>query len=131
MAVHRPIAQWLRASRARHAGARAERLAARYLERKGLELVRRNYRTRQGEIDLIMRDADVLVFVEVRFRSRSDFGTPEETVDRRKRARLRAAAAHYLASASGASVPCRFDVMSVTRPNYRLECRWIKDAFAS
>ena len=100
------------------------------LRRQGLTLVSRNHRTRHGEIDLVMRDGETLVFVEVRFRSRSDHGRPEETVDRRKRAHIRAAAAHYLSSTPGAAMrACRFDVVSVTRPHYRLVFRWIKDAF--
>jgi putative endonuclease len=94
--------------------------------------VRKNYRTRRGEIDLIMRDGSTLVFVEVRYRSRADYVAPEDTVGSRKRARLIAAANQFLDSASRGSPPrCRFDVVSVTRRHYRLDCRWIKDAFTS
>jgi putative endonuclease len=112
-------------------GARAERAARRYLERRGQRVVCTNYRTRFGEIDLVMHDTDMLVFVEVRFRRRDDLIKPEETVDAAKRARLIAAAEIFIASRSCASTPCRFDVVSVTRRHYGYRCNWIKDAFHS
>ena len=89
-----------------------------------------NHRAARGEIDLVMRDGDVLVFVEVRYRTRDDFMTPEQSVDARKQRRLIAAAHHFLATSSFGRTPrCRFDVVSVTRRHYLLSCRWTKDAF--
>lgn len=111
-------------------GAAAEGRAAAFLEQAGLRLVARNYRSPHGEVDLIMQQGETLVFVEVRFRGRADFGTPAETVDHRKQSRLRATAEHYRQHDHRASKrPCRFDIVAVTssRGGDRLE--WIRDAF--
>ena len=74
----------------------SEDLALQQLLASGLKLVCRNYWTRRGEIDLVMRDGNELVFVEVRQRTNTAYGRPEETVNRSKRARLRLAAGHFL-----------------------------------
>lgn len=107
-------------------GAQAEALACAHLEQAGLTLVTRNYRCPQGEIDLVMNEREVLVFVEVRYRRSSAFGTPAETVDRRKQARLRAAAGHYLIKHAVDCV-CRFDVVAISGDLLRVE--WLRDAF--
>jgi putative endonuclease len=109
-------------------GAQAEALACSHLERAGLKLVARNYRCPQGEVDLIMDDHDTLVFVEVRYRRSVAFGTPAETVDRRKQARLQAAASHYLLT-QHADCVCRFDVVAVSGRDARIE--WLRDAFGA
>lgn len=112
------------------AGAGAERLAARHLERAGLKLLARNYRSPFGEIDLVMQQDDTLVFVEVRFRARSDFGTPAETVDRRKQARLRACAEHFLQRDRRHSKrSCRFDIVAVTPAPEGERVEWLRNAF--
>ena len=85
----------------------------------------RNYRSRRGEIDLIMRDARTLVFVEVRFRASTRFGTPAESVDVRKQRKLAATAAHYLQS-NQTNLPCRFDVIALSGTNH---IDWIRNAF--
>ncbi|WP_370855808.1 YraN family protein [Pandoraea communis] len=96
------------------------------LERRGWRLVARNYRCRGGEIDLIMRDrAGVLVFVEVRARSRSDFGGAAESITRTKRRRLALAARHYLLRRPAAR--CRFDVVAFDG-HPPVAC-WLPDAF--
>ena len=91
-------------------GAAAEALAAQFLAARGLTIVARNFRTRHGEIDLIARDGDSLVFVEVRLRSRGDFGGAAGSVTAAKRARWIAAALGYLAKI-GREPACRFDVV--------------------
>ena len=91
-------------------GAAAEALAAQYLQERGVAIVARNYRCRGGEIDLIGRDGDTLVFVEVRLRSSAAFGGAAESIGARKRKRLALAAAHYLARI-GREPPCRFDAI--------------------
>jgi len=106
-------------------GADKERLACAYLGSRGLRLLERNYRCRRGEIDLVMREADTLVFVEVRFRASSRFGTPAETVDLQKQRRLAAAASHYLQQNPN-NLPCRFDVIALSGAN-RID--WIRSAF--
>jgi putative endonuclease len=91
-------------------GARAEALAAEYLARQGLVLVARNFRTRRGEIDVIARDRDTLVFVEVRLRSGAAFGGAAASITPAKRARLISAAHAYLATLER-EPPCRFDAI--------------------
>lgn len=95
-------------------GARAEALAAQFLEGRGLAILERNFRTRRGEIDLIARDGDTLVFVEVRFRSRSDFGGAAGSVTARKQQRIVAASLVYL-SRLRSEPSCRFDAIFLDR----------------
>ena len=106
------------------AGAQAEEVAARFLCDKGLQVIARNYRTRLGEIDVIARDGEVLVFVEVRLRSRDDYGGAVESVDGRKRHRIALAAHGYLGQL-GQEPPCRFDVITVEGRRVH----WIPAAF--
>ena len=114
----------LTSTAAQRSGDAAEDRAARFLERRGLRLVARNYRTRQGEIDLVAQEGEVLVFVEVRMRSASRFGNGAQTVDWRKQRRLIAAARHYLMRL-GHEPACRFDVVSLEGD----EPTWIRGAF--
>lgn len=94
----------------------AEQAALDYLNRKGLRLVERNFRCRGGELDLIMTEGDTLVFVEVRYRASSRFGTGADSVDRRKQQKMIRAAAQFLRMRRRyASRRCRFDVISATR----------------
>jgi len=110
------------------AGDRAERIAAAYLQGKGLAVVESRYRCRWGEIDLILRDRDTLVFAEVRLRHSNTFGGAAYSVDRRKQARIIATARHYLARTREAA--CRFDVVLLERIEPpRIE--WIRDAFSA
>lgn len=96
-------------------GRDAEDRARRYLERRGLTCIETNYRCRPGEIDLIMRDNAVIVFVEVRCRKNHRYGGALESIDFRKQHKLRAAAEHYLQHRrSAAESPCRFDVVLIT-----------------
>lgn len=87
-----------------------EERAAEYLAQKGYEIVQRNYSTRYGEIDIIARDKDILVFVEVKTKTDDYFGKPEEMVDRRKLGRIRRMATTYL---EGKEVACRIDVVAI------------------
>ncbi|MDX2217955.1 MAG: YraN family protein [Burkholderiales bacterium] len=108
-------------------GAQAEALAERFLIRKGLKLIQRNFRCRGGEIDLIMQDASGLVFVEVRLRTNRTFAGAAESVAARKQQRVILAAQHYLATL-GAIPRCRFDVIAMDALDAaRIE--WIRDAF--
>ncbi len=94
-------------------GRRAERLAALYLELRGYRLVEQNLRHGPREIDLIVHRAGVCAIVEVRFRSRSDFGSPEETVRFRKRRDLLRAGRAYWLSHGRALGRLRFDLITV------------------
>jgi len=111
-------------------GQDAENCACTYLEQQGLHLLTRNYRSRPGEIDLIMQDRDSLVFVEVRYRHRQDFGSGAESVDHRKQLKLIACAQHYVqAHPKIADQPCRFDVISIGNSGAGEQIQWIKNAF--
>lgn len=101
-----------------------------FLRRQGLGLVERNYRTPRGEIDLIMRDGDTLVFVEVRYRRSEQFGLAGETVDRGKQHRLRLSAEYFLQHLpDGPSPPCRFDVIAIAGDERNARITWYRDAF--
>jgi putative endonuclease len=108
-------------------GAEAEDLACAWLQARGLRLRERNYRSRRGEIDLIMQDGEQLVFVEVRYRRSSRYGSAAETVTASKQARLISAASQYLQHQSGA-LACRFDVLALSGPEGE-RVDWIRDAF--
>ncbi len=110
-------------------GALAEQTAAQFLQQQGLRLVASNYRCRFGEIDLILRDGDTLVFAEVRLRSRSDFGGAAASIDRRKQAKLIRTAQHYLAGRTDMP-PCRFDALLLVSADGSAGMEWIRDAFA-
>lgn len=111
-------------------GAAAERAAASWLRSKGVSIVERNFSCRRGEIDLIGWDGEHLIFVEVRYRSRRDYGSPEETVDRRKQGRIIAAAQWYLIQhPEYEQQPCRFDVLVNDHQDRSGDFRWIQDAF--
>ena len=94
-------------------GARAERSAAAWLEGQGYAIVERNFQCKVGELDLVARRGDTLVFVEVKSRHRDTFGAPAEFVDRRKQAKLVRTASLYLKRFEAAPPACRFDVIEV------------------
>lgn len=94
-------------------GKRGEDLACAELEKRGYVILDRRFRTRCGELDIVARDGNVLVFVEVKARSGGNFGTPFESVTRQKRQRLSQMAASYLCVKRLAAVACRFDVVSI------------------
>ena len=100
-------------------GDAGEEAAARHLAGQGFTIVARNHRTRRGEVDLIAEKGDLLVFAEVRTRSTDAFGTPEETVDARKQARVVAAARDFLARWRGPEREIRFDVIAVVGAEVR------------
>jgi putative endonuclease len=107
-------------------GGNAEDAAVQFLRSNGLEILSRNCRFRVGELDVVARDGEVLVIVEVRMRSSNRFGGAAASVDLRKRTKLRRAAARLLQQHPGlASLRVRFDVIAIDRD--RIE--WIKHAF--
>lgn len=115
---------------ARSTGARYEDIALAHLERAGLALVARNYRCRYGEIDLVMRDRDVIVFVEVRYRRSGGFGGGIDSVDAAKRAKLVRAARAFLADHPRlADAACRFDVIAIGDDARAPSLDWRRNAF--
>ena len=107
-------------------GQSAESRAEAFLKSQGLKPVARNWRCRFGEIDLVMRDKDTLVFVEVRMRSRDDFGGAAASVTPAKQRRLIAAARLYLSSLPTLP-PCRFDVVALS--GKKADPEWMRSAF--
>ena len=111
-------------------GRRAERRAERFLRRRGLRTVARNYARRTGEIDLVMLDGDALAFVEVRFRGRGAWNTGLDSVDHAKQRRLTRTAELYLRDHPEHRMrPVRFDVVSATARHLRIVCQWTPNAF--
>lgn len=110
-------------------GRLAEDLAARFLERKGLRVVARNYRCRGGEIDLVCRDGQALVFVEVRLRRNTAFGGAAASVTSTKQRRIILATQHFLMSQSATDSDCRFDCILLDDvAGDRIE--WLRNAFS-
>jgi putative endonuclease len=107
-------------------GQQAEQQALDFLLNKGLKLVTRNFRCKTGEIDLIMRDDDDLVFVEVRFRQSNDFGRALETVTASKQRKLLACANRFL-QMKRIDSPCRFDIIALNGAG-SMPVEWIKNA---
>lgn len=93
----------------------------------------KNFRTRRGEIDLIMLDNDTLVFVEVKYRKSTAFGIPQETITPRKRERIIAAALAYLQDRSlGENHPIRFDAIAVCGNSFEsnaIQIDWLRNIF--
>jgi putative endonuclease len=111
-------------------GRAAEDTALRFLEDRGLVLLERNYRCRMGELDLVMRDGDSLVFVEVRARGQAGFGGAAASVGRAKQRRLVAAARHFLMThPRAAELPARFDVVAISGSDGENPPHWIRAAF--
>jgi putative endonuclease len=114
----------------RAAGSAFEQRACRELERSGLTLLARNYTTRYGELDLVMRDGDTVVFVEVRHRIRAGFGDAATSITAAKRAKLVQTAQLWLAANSRhAQQSCRFDVVTYDGPGDNAKMEWLRNAF--
>ena len=111
-------------------GLAAEHRACHYLQQQGLTLLQRNYRWRHGEIDLIMRDADTLVFIEVRYRRHQYFGGAIGSITPSKQQRLRATANRYLQQQMQTlDCPARFDVVVLQNDHGSTEIDWLQDVF--
>lgn len=110
----------------REIGGRFEETACRYLTENGLKILKRNFCIRQGEIDIVAKDGNTLVFVEVKYRKDTSAGLPQEAVTLKKQKQISRVAVFYL-SFSGLSLdtPCRFDVVAICGE----KTDWIKNAF--
>ncbi len=107
-------------------GESAERQACDFLISQGLTLVVRNFRCIHGELDLIMKDGETLVIVEVRFRKNAKYGSALESVDVRKQTKISAATEFYLNTLEGEMPRIRFDVMGISGNG---ELQWVQNAF--
>ncbi|WP_299733065.1 YraN family protein [uncultured Endozoicomonas sp.] len=113
-------------------GLQAENQALRYLKQQGLKSVARNFACKSGEIDLIMLDNEKLIFIEVRFRSKSNFGSAAQTINHHKQTKIRKTAAVYLQNHRQHNHRiCRFDVIAIDNSDAKCEntLKWIKNAF--
>jgi len=109
-------------------GRKAEQQAEKYLQQQGLKTITKNFYCASGEIDLIMKNENELVFVEVRSRKNKDFGSAAETVDKRKQKKIIASAKVFLHKNSWSSaMNCRFDIIEVQVDDN--DINWIQDAF--
>lgn len=116
----------------RKTGAAAEQLAASFLEEHGVRIVSRNFRRgRNGEIDLVGRDQNTLVFVEVKYRGSEESGTPEEAVTFSKQRTICRTADYYrYRHRIPEDTPIRFDVVAIRRADeHRAAIHWIRNAF--
>jgi len=116
-------------------GTQAENWAQTYLEQQGLKIITKNFHAVRGEIDLIMRHNQTLVFVEVRLRSSNNHGSAVESIDKKKQQHLIFAAQRYLQTEGlWGKVECRFDTVCLDKdPNnsHQYQVEWLRNAFSS
>ncbi|MGD9210198.1 MAG: YraN family protein [Desulfobacteraceae bacterium] len=111
-------------------GQRSESLALRYLTLKGYTIIAQNHRSRLGEIDIIAKEKDTIVFVEVKARSTERFGTPKLAVTQQKQKKLSRLALEYLKNHGKSYAKARFDVVAIVQHNSGMpEIELIKNAF--
>lgn len=109
-----------------NAGLAAEKIAATFLKNNGLNLVMQNYHCRFGEIDLVMKEANTLVFVEVRLRSNNQFGSAGASITLQKQQKLIATAQHFLQQHGEQA--CRFDAILMNKADFN-HIEWVRNAF--
>lgn len=109
-------------------GKEGEDRAAKFLAKQGYKIIERNYRTRNGEIDLIALHQAELVFVEVKTRTSNAYGAPELAVNPRKQQRMIKAALGYIKYKQLHQMPCRFDVVAINAASEQ-EVELIRNAF--
>lgn len=110
----------------RKLGARAEQIVRKYLTAQGFEILEMNYRCKQGEIDIIAKEAPYLVFIEVKYRNTTQYGMPQEAVGTAKQRRICKVARYYLHSHNlGEGIPIRFDVAGILEN----QLTYLRDAF--
>ena len=110
-------------------GKKGESLAVRHLERLGYRIIEQNYRTKLGEIDIIARDNDTIVFVEVKSRKTGRFGNPKWAVTLQKQRKISMVALQFLKKTRQNSARARFDVVSITRTRGTPRIELVKNAF--
>ena len=110
-------------------GKEGERIAELFLKKKGYKLVARNYRCAAGELDLIVLDQRVIVFVEVKTRTGIGYGTPLEAVEVRKQQKMIYAAQFFLNAKKLSQREARFDVVGISWPGAQLLVEHIENAF--
>ncbi len=109
-------------------GKQGEEIAVKFFKKKGYRIIERNYSTVFGEIDIIAKDRDVIVFIEVKTRADKSFGYPFEAVHPRKRKKMKQVALCYMKRLKR-EVPARFDVLSIDMEGGGKQIEHIQDAF--
>ncbi len=109
-------------------GKKGEELAAKYLEEKGFEIIEKNYRWKRFEIDLIVKKEPFLIFVEVKTKTNTSYGMPEDDVTTQKANQVMAAAEEYVYG-TGWKKEIRFDIISIIIKGQNIEIDHIVDAF--
>ncbi|MCD4785904.1 MAG: YraN family protein [Candidatus Eremiobacteraeota bacterium] len=115
----------------KHLGRAGENFAARFVESRGLEILERNYRTREGEIDIVARDGHIIVFIEVKTRRTDTCGLPIEAIDEKKQEKLKDLAELYLINKDLSDPEVRFDAFTIRFDSEKGKwvAQWIKRAF--
>ena len=113
----------------RESGSNYEQLACDYLKEHGAKIIRKNFRCKLGEIDIIARDGRYLCFIEVKYRTDLRFGGPEAAVNYDKQKKISKVSANYLKMTGMWEVPVRYDVLAIHGENRALTVNWIKNAF--
>lgn len=107
----------------------AEKKSLSFLKKKGLIHVTHNFHGPGGEIDLIMRDKDLLVFIEVKFRKNTRYYDPVESINNIKCRKIIATSRYFLQKYKLGNVSCRFDVILIIGNRFAYQIEWIKNAF--
>ena len=110
-------------------GRKGEELALRFLKKRGYQIIERNYVCKMGEMDIIARDRDILVFVEVKTRTSTTFGPPQLAVNPKKQSQMSKVALYFLKEKKLEDVKARFDVVAILLGARGEEIELIKDAF--
>ncbi len=110
-------------------GKKSESIAVKHLKKKGYKILEQNYRTKMGEIDIIARDKDVIVFVEVKARRSDRFGNPKWAVTYKKQRKISMAALQYLKAMAQSNAGARFDVVSIDSSQDTPVVEIVKNAF--
>lgn len=114
----------------RNTGTWYENLAAEYIKQQGARIVKRNYRTRSGEIDLVANDGGYTCFIEVKYRRDNRCGEPEMAVDYRKQRQISKVSRHFLYFIlKSDEIPIRYDVIAISGEQGAVTVKWLKNAF--
>ncbi len=115
----------------KNTGDRWESYACNYLVKHGLVLLNKNFHSRQGEVDLVMRDKNTIVFIEVKYRKTANFGGAIAAISYKKQQKIIKTAAFYLQQhgLKEYNTACRFDVIAIEGPQNQNEITWLKNAF--
>ena len=110
-------------------GEKGESMAARYLKKTGYKILEKNFRTQLGEIDIIAKDGETIVFVEVKSRRSVQFGSPKWAITPKKQRKISMVALQYLKTTDQSTVKARFDVVTIIATQDKQKIEVIKNAF--